>query len=210
MIDPKEKRADFLLEMYKQMLNDINRHIMVIWQSITVLAATLSLFSLLKDNIIQREIVISVITMASFWSWGHVIDASYWYNRNLAIIANIERLFLEREDLRRVHYYFGSHRKTNNMIFHLKMQRALAWGVLLVAWLTYLDTNIYSKLLSNTWTWTELTPVVVTILGLGFIIYVSSNRRKSYENFIENSPGISVDASIVRYGTGHQPYENKA
>jgi hypothetical protein len=36
---------------------------------------------------------------------------SYWYNRNLVIIANIERQFLGRKE---IHYYFGKHRKKSH------------------------------------------------------------------------------------------------
>ena len=53
---------------------------------------------------------------------ANLIDSSYWYNRNLVIIANIERQFLELKDLKEIHYYFGAHRPKNKMITHLKVQ----------------------------------------------------------------------------------------
>jgi hypothetical protein len=51
---------------------------------------------------------------------------SYWYNRNLVIIANIERQFLGRKE---IHYYFGKHRKKSAMITHLKIQYARGLGI---------------------------------------------------------------------------------
>jgi hypothetical protein len=40
LTDPHQKRPEFLIEMYKQMLNDINTHILVVWQSVGVLVGS--------------------------------------------------------------------------------------------------------------------------------------------------------------------------
>src|SRR5829696_2585314 len=60
---------------------------------------------------------------------AHVYDAGYWYNRNLVIIANIERQFLRPEDQRNIHFYFGSHRANNKMMMHLRIQFWLGIGI---------------------------------------------------------------------------------
>jgi hypothetical protein len=44
------QRASFLLEMYKQTWANINRHILVVWQAITVLVGTLAAFSLVEKG----------------------------------------------------------------------------------------------------------------------------------------------------------------
>ena len=66
-----------------------------------------------------------------------VYDASHWYNRNLVIIANIERQFLKVSDLRDIHYYFGRHRKTGAIINHLEIQMYLAVGVAMLVLTTH-------------------------------------------------------------------------
>ena len=43
-MDVEQNRKEFLLHMYDQMFNDINRHIMVIWQSVGVLVAAFATF----------------------------------------------------------------------------------------------------------------------------------------------------------------------
>jgi hypothetical protein len=63
------------------------------------------------------------------WLFANLYDASYWYNRNLVIIANIERQFPGHDNLKEIHYYFGKHRKKSAMITHLKIQYALGLGI---------------------------------------------------------------------------------
>jgi len=41
MTDQEKKRLDFLIAMYNQLMGDINRHIVVIWQSVGVLLVPL-------------------------------------------------------------------------------------------------------------------------------------------------------------------------
>jgi hypothetical protein len=50
-----------------------------------------------------------------------VYDASYWYDRNLGIIANIERQFLTKNNLNDIQYYFAEHRPTSKMLTHLRI-----------------------------------------------------------------------------------------
>ena len=95
-----DNREEFLVEMYKQMFNDINRHIMVVWQSVGVLISAFAIFALVEKNVISSDIATSIIILLCAWLYAHLVDSGYWYNRNLAIIANIERQFLKKEDLR--------------------------------------------------------------------------------------------------------------
>src|SRR3546814_12158683 len=76
------------------------------------------------------DVAASLIILLCAWLYAHMLDAAYWYNRNLVIIANIERQFLLNSDLQDIQYYFGAHRsKKNRMISHLKIQSALGVAV---------------------------------------------------------------------------------
>jgi hypothetical protein len=46
-LDPEKARSDFLIAMYNQLMNDINRHIVVVWQSVTAL---LGAFAAIQQN----------------------------------------------------------------------------------------------------------------------------------------------------------------
>jgi hypothetical protein len=97
--DPSKSRTQFLLEMYKQMWSNINRHIVVIWQSISVLLGAFAVFALVEKKVISLDVASVLMVLIAGWLVAHVVDANYWYNRNLAIIANIERQFLNATDL---------------------------------------------------------------------------------------------------------------
>ena len=105
--DKSKRRSDFLIAMYAQLMNDINRHIVVVWQSVGVLFGAFAVFALVEKKVISLDIAASLIVILCAWVIAHVYDAGYWYNRNLVIIANIERQFLRRSDLHDIHYYFG-------------------------------------------------------------------------------------------------------
>ncbi len=119
------QRQEFLFRMYDQMFNDINRHINIIWQPITVLVGSSGLLTIGVKAIIPIDIAISLIIILVGWLIANIYDSAYWYNRNLVIIANIERQFLRREDLKQIHYYFGEHRKKNSMLTHMRIQWCL-------------------------------------------------------------------------------------
>ena len=100
----QKARSDFLIAMYNQMMNDINRHIVVVWQSVGVLVGAFAAWSLVEKNVISLDVAATLIIIIAIWVVAHVYDAAYWYNRNLCIVANIERQFLTKKDLKEVHY----------------------------------------------------------------------------------------------------------
>lgn len=199
------ERKEFLVQMYNQMFNDVNRHIMVVWQSIGVLIGAFAIFALVEKNIVTLDVAVSLIVLLAAWLVAHLLDASYWYNRNLVIIANIERQFLTKEDLKSIHYYFGAHRPKNRMITHLKIQVALGVGLAsLVVWY-HASIRIFPGLASplSAFEPSRSLPYLLLAASLAYIWRVSKSRDAAYEEFITNSPGDTLDASSVKYGPGH-------
>ena len=62
-----EDRKEFLLRMYDQLWNNINRHILVVWQSVGVLVGTFAIFSLVEKKIISIDIASTLIILISSW-----------------------------------------------------------------------------------------------------------------------------------------------
>lgn len=201
-----DDRRTFLIEMYNQMFSDINRHITVIWQSVGVVVGAFAIFSLVEKNVISIDIATSIIVILCFWLFAHMLDAGYWYNRNLAIISNTERQFLEISDLKNIQYYFGMHRSKNNkMITHLRVQAALGWGILVLVILYHFVERILPGIKAAH---AEIDPVrglpyLFLVAGLAYGGWLWRDRDASYSNFVTNSPGIEIDTSSVEYGTGH-------
>jgi hypothetical protein len=190
-----DRRDEFLLEMYRQMFNDINRHIMVVWQLIGVLVGAFAIFALVGKDILSLDMAVTVIILLCAWLCAHLIDASYWYNRNLVIIANIERLFLHASDLKDVHNYFGKHRTNNKMIMHLRIQGA--FGIVLAALVLsfHFYSRVYDGLTStaSSFEFIRILPYLMAVCTIIYGFYLWNERNKKYAEFIKESPGTSLD-----------------
>lgn len=200
-----DDRRDFLVQMYNQMFNDINQHIMVVWQSIGVLIGAFAVFALVEKSIISLDVAVSLIVLLAAWLVAHLLDASYWYNRNLVIIANIERQFLTKEDLKLIHYYFGAHRPKNRMITHLKIQVALGVALAILVIGYHASLRVWPGISSplSAFEFSRSLPYLMLVLSLVYIRKVSKSRDEAYLEFVTNSPGAQVDASGVKFGPGH-------
>lgn len=193
------------MRMYDQMFNDINTHILVVWQSVGVLVGAFAIFALTEKQVISLDVAAALIVLIAAWLIGHLYDASYWYNRNLIIIANIERQFLVQTDLRDVHYYFGKHRKKGTMIIHLQIQYALALGIGFIVLLFHFFSRV-ERGLESPWSAFEplrTLPYVVLILTAIALWRLKLHREKAYTEFLGNSPGKVVDTNGISFGVGH-------
>jgi len=210
-------RKEFLMHMYDQMFNDINRHIMVIWQSIAVLIGAFALFSLVEKGIISVDLAVSFIIVIIFWLFAMIYDSSYWYNRNLVIIANIERQFLSQNDLKEIHYYFGKHRKSNSLLRHLMIQMLFGFMIGIVIIIYHISVRIIIAIenynMNKTIYMDDLLkmslPYLLILIGVPFLYNFKKQREKAYEEFIKNSPGKKIDTTGIEYGVGHPTSETE-
>ena len=202
--DQEKARSDFLIAMYNQLMGDINRHIVVIWQSVGVLFGAFAIFALVEKNVISFDVATSLIILLCIWVVAHVYDASYWYNRNLVIIANIERQFLRQSDLQEIHYYFGTHRRSGSMITHLEIQLWLAIAVgALVLGIHFVTVIIPMLQTGKPGTGLAALPWLMALLGLWTGWYSNKKAKTRYETFLRNSPGKHIDTAGVQHGPGH-------
>ena len=206
--DSNSSREEFLLRMYDQMFNDINRHISIIWQPITVLVGSSALLAAGMRDIISIDIAVTFIILLVGWLIANIYDSAYWYNRNLVIIANIERQFLRQTDLRDIHYYFGEHRSKYSMLTHIRIQWYLGVFIgsliLLYHFLTQaLKTCPSISSPAIPFRLELLLPYVTGILIFFWLLHWRNHRIRSYAEFVKNSPGIDVDTSGIDYGVGH-------
>ena len=201
-----DDRRTFLLEMYRQMFADINRHMTVVWQSVSVVIGAFAIFALVEKAIIPLDIASSLIVMLCAWLYAHMLDAGYWYNRNLAIIANIEKQFLLESDLKDIQYYFGAHRsKSNKMISQLRIQAFLGVGIAVLVILSHFIDRVWPGFGSaiSHFEFSRAFPYLTLFGSLGFCAWFWDDRRKSYVTFVTNSPGITVNVQGIVFGPGH-------
>jgi len=207
--DPHEKRSEFLIEMYRQMMNDINTHIVVIYQSVGVVIGAFAILALVEKQVVPMDLAISIIVLLAAWLLAHLYDASYWYNRNLVIIANIERQFLYDKDLGEIHYYFGKHREESAMLTHLRIQWVLGVGIAVLLLLYHFATRVFPGI-GGPWRNFEpqrALPYVVAVAAYPVLVRLRKSRLQAYRNFLLNSPGAAIDTTGVTYGVGHPAHE---
>lgn len=202
-----DDRKEFLTKMYDQMFNDIDRHHKIVWQTIGVLVGAFAVLALIEKNIISIDIATGLIILLASWVVAHVYDSNYWYNRNLVIIANIERQFLLADDLTKIHYYFGEHRNKNSIQTSLKIQIYFCFAVILLFLIYHFSNSIYPgfslKLNTKNFCFEKTIPYCSLLIGLCFIAWIRNKRISNYTEFLTNSPGISVDTTGISFGGGH-------
>lgn len=120
-MEAKRPNDDFLLHMYDQMWNNINRHILTVWHSIAAIGAIVSIFVFSEKFILGFDVAITLILFFSAWLISHVYDAQSWFDRNIAIIQRVEKNFI---DIDQYHGHKGS--RPLKLIEHLKIQRDIA------------------------------------------------------------------------------------
>jgi len=194
------------------MFDDIKTQFQVVWQSVGVLASTFAIFGLVEKHVIPIDIATALIVLIATWLMAHTINASYWYNRNLVIIANIERQSLINDDLREIHYYFGGHRQTGKMIAHLRIQLALGLGIAAVALSVHFASRVYDSfgLSDSTFDPMRAVPYFAVVGGGLWLLYEYAITTKKYKEFIGNSPGKEIDADGIKFGVGHPAFDPNA
>jgi hypothetical protein len=193
------ERETFLIEMYKKMWDNIDRHIIVVWQSVGVLAGALATFAIVdKEKLFfVLDYATAFVVLAAAWQLAHVLDANFWYNRNLLIIANIERQFLLLSDVRDIHPYFQKHLHSSDMLDHLKVQRFFGLAVLALVLIRHFALRVAPGIYSS-WSnfeWQRTLPYLALIGGGWFLYALARRQRRSYERLTATSPGKGLDVA---------------
>lgn len=192
-----DRRDRFLIAMYREVWNNINRHLTVSWESIGVLAGAFAIFALVEKHTLPVDLATGLVVLIAGWLVAHTYDANTWFNRNLAIVTNIERQFLRSQDAEEVHYYFTSHRTPENMLDHLVIQRDFGIGVALLVLGEHFFTRVLpgiSSPLANFEPQRTL-PYLITIVSFLWIRNFRARRIARQREFLQKSPGRSVNNS---------------
>lgn len=188
-----DKRAEFLLETYRQTSTHLGRHISGVWQCVGVVGAALIVFAQEKDKPLN-DYACALVVLLCGWLAATTLDASNWFNRNLAIINNVERLFLNSADLKLVHPFFGSHRPVGRHAKHFGIQIALAGAVCLLV-LVYHFTERVQPGFSSPWSsfqFSRALPYLLVPILLVALVRLQRHYREKDDEFQQKSPGISL------------------
>jgi hypothetical protein len=197
-------RSDFLLKMYEQMFKDIEQAYTVVWQSVASVFAAFAAIALAEKGLVPIDFSLAIVLLVITWFALNVLECSYWYNRNLCIIANIERQFLIVDDLRNIQYYFGSHRP-NKMISHLQNQMFLAICLSATVLAYHFFDRVVPGLKESISQFDLVRALPYGVAGVCGMVLLRTQRQRNvdYKEFLDHSPGIPVDTTGIRYGSGH-------
>jgi predicted outer membrane lipoprotein len=180
--------------MYSQLWNNINRHLTVIWQSVGVLASAFAILSLVEKQIVTLDCAAAVVVLISGWLIAHTYDASNWFNRNQAIISNIERQFLRKSDTAEIHCYFEKYRKVGAMLHHLRIQQMFGLGIGAIMLAYHFWTQVVPGIGApwSTFSFPKCLPYL-TLLACAFgVLYIRRKAREDETELSTKSPGKPV------------------
>lgn len=190
--DMDSPRTEFLLEMYRQTSNHLNRHVLLVWQSAALLGGAYVAFAFQDKQVISIHVAAGIALLLCGWFCANVYDAYAWFDRNLVIITNIETLFLTEDDRKYVHPYFPGHREAKNLVQHFRIQLFL--GVVVAAMV--IAVHFYSQVLSSfkipqgVFSWELAFPYLVLAVSLVFCGYVRGQVFKRAQELRADAPGL--------------------
>ncbi|HLJ84255.1 MAG TPA: hypothetical protein VKT51_08815 [Candidatus Eremiobacteraceae bacterium] len=194
--DPRSHRSEFLLKVYDTYNAEIGRHFGLAWQAVSIFAASLLAVatSAIHSDVLPTWIVASLYIVLVTWAIQVVLDASFWYNRNLVVIANIERQFLSDDDDRNIQWYFKTHRPTNKPITFM---RSLLLFLLVTALIVVTFYFVFPALAGQSCFYNmarNYVPALVLVLAIAVLRGFSQEKNREYTDFLTHAPGVDRGA----------------
>lgn len=210
----KDYRREFMLHLYDKLWMDTEITIKMLWQTILIFFGALATLVLTKYQLSTSNLFFplnmtyTAMILAIMWMLGHIINSSYWFNRNLAMITNIEKQFLNKKDEKLIHYYFLSPRPFKMLpYFKLQFIFILIVGILLILYHffnfflpLYKELNFCSLLVKSV-----IFPYYIGIAGTIFLFLLHKAGENKYNEFNIKSPGESFGNEkqiSTKYGHG--------
>lgn len=185
------RREDFLIEYYKVLWGNVNRHIQGVWQTVTTLGGSFALLTLVGNEVISYSWAIALIVGLCAWCTSTVYDSGLWFARNQAIAANIERLFFLESDETKIQPYFKEHRE-EPLISHFEIALWLSRGLVFTLVLYHLIEVVYPlKKIDASFSCPEAIPYAAPYIAFGLYIYVERKKKRdtqdTYESLIQTT-----------------------
>jgi hypothetical protein len=191
--DMSVPRTEFLIEMYRQTSNHLNRHVLLLWQCVALLGGAYAAFAFQEKNVISIHLATAIALLLCGWFCANVFDAYAWFDRNLVIITNIERLFLEQQDSSLVHNFFLKHREARDMVQHFRIQLFLGVMIAVIVAIVHLFKQVIPslKIPDGVFDAEVALPYVVLAISLGYCAYIRHRVIKKAIALRASSPGLA-------------------
>jgi hypothetical protein len=165
-----------------------------VWQCVGVVGGALAVVSLDKNEAFN-DYACGLVIFLCGWLAATTMDASNWFNRNLAIIRNLERLFLREVDNRLVHHFISlPHRHHGKFAEHFLIQLTLAIVVALFVLAYHFERRVRGGLSApwSTFEFPRAIPYVAAFSVAAALLYLGAKYRAKDRRLKDASPGFDV------------------
>ncbi len=190
------ERKDFLIAMYKELFNNVDRHISLSWQSISIIASFLATIMLTEKFEVPSVITVFFLIVVIAWTMARLIDAEHWYDRNIHIISNIEKQFLIRpEDSEEIHFYFTKNRTIKSRLESVTIQRyatTFIWFLAIFYSIWRVPENVEKNMIVFGQNNLHFEPYIIIIFSIVLVFllsYYKYHNTCAIEVLREKSPG---------------------
>ena len=189
--NPMNARQEFLLTMYSEAWRNIERHILVVWQTAGVVGATFAALLFAEKVTVPFDLAISFELLVIGWLYAHILDAEFWFRRNLHIIQNIERQFLDPADASHIHPFFlprppGSRPPS---LDHLAIQKQLARAL----FVGVLGFHAVSAIQRAEFGLASILPAAVSVVVIVWVGHFKVDRASKHAELERRSPGKQIE-----------------
>lgn len=177
-------REIFLLEFYKVCWNNITRAEDAAWKRMTAYATLIAGLSFVYSDIKATGFLI-IIIIFSFFSISISLNANLWFVRNMGIISNLEKEFLNEGDYNVI---IPKSYKGKIPFFSIHLQDWEAWWIHIIAYFAVCASFIWLLTPSISYTDKQLVKDFF-VFGLIFTFIYGLFLSFRHEKFKRNAQG---------------------
>lgn len=195
-----ENRKEFLKSSCDLLNKSVYDHYKFSWELAILFISSLAIFIKHGDgDVIVIDFITTICLSIAMWAIANIYESNFWYRRNYAISANIERQFLYQEDEKEIHHYFKKHSNKYSVIDSLKINLVIVIFISVILLIYHFVYRILpyctdSNGVQNCTCFTIFLPYLsIAVLYCCLVQPTKVKRENDYDNFIEKSPGINFD-----------------
>ena len=98
MPEYEDRRADFVIEMYRVYWANMARSMEGVWKILAPITVAGTIIAAVHKEYLPGPLGISLAFLVIFWALNMTIDLNAWHRRNLFFLTKVEQQFLRSQD----------------------------------------------------------------------------------------------------------------
>lgn len=174
----EDRRDQFLLHLYDNLWDSIDRSESGVWQFVGLNAALFAVIALMWTEQLPKDVAGFIGLVIVFWGINIVLNAGWWFNHNLNFVRNIELHFLTKQDYGRIWpiAYRTTRARTINTLNLVHLVAFIGLGIGLL-FLTGLSSRI----------------IAFTVVGIAITTFHYLRSRQRLMEFVAGTTPVAND-----------------